>query len=287
MYDIALVGSGGFLGGAIRRTLAREGHRVACFTRQDPLVAGGRVAPAAAAADVVIEAAGGVSPTVAAQQPEVAAAELTEFRDAMRALSDASRPPRVVLLSSGGTAYDGSVPPPYRETAPLQPANAYGEFKLAQERIAREAGLPGTALRISNAYGPGQLGVRGQGVLAIWIRAVLAGDPVRLYGRSSIARDYVYVDDVAEAVRRVVETPRLPEAVNVGSGHPTTLDELAARMMDVVGADRMRVERLPSRGVDAESTWLDVSLAREVLGWTAAVPLEEGIARTWQWIAGS
>lgn len=238
-------------------------------------------------AELVVWAAGGVSPTVAARQPEIAAAELEQFHEAIRLLADRPRPPRLVLLASGGTAYGGAGAPPYSESAPLLPANRYGEFKLAQERIVRASGLAATALRISNAYGPGQLGARGQGVLAIWMRAVLAGEPVRIYGNGDTARDYVYVDDVAEAVRRTVDAPDAPAAVNVGSGRPTSLDELAALMVHIVGPGRVRVERLPSRGIDAESTWLDVSLARGELGWNAQTPIEEGISRTWRWIAGA
>lgn len=283
MYDIALVGSGGFLGGAIGSTLTSHGHRVRPFTRTSPVIEDGVLAPAAAAADVVVWAAGGISPTVAHEQPELAEADLAAFRavvDAVAAKGDATR---FVLLSSGGTAYGAPAEPPYAESGATHPSNRYGEFKLAQEDVLAESGLVATSARIANAYGPGQQGARGQGVLAIWMKAILAGEPIRIHGGGDVARDYVYVDDVADAVERIIAHPDAPGVVNVGSGTPTALDDVLATLTRTVGEDRVVVERLPSRGVDAASTWLDVSLAERTIGWRAAMALDEGVARMWRW----
>jgi UDP-glucose 4-epimerase len=287
VYDIALIGSGGFLGAAIGRELEARGRTVVPFTRSTPLLADGRIASSAESVSVVVWAAGGISPTVAFERPDLVVDELTQFRLVMDALAASPHPPRVVLLSSGGTVYAAPALPPHSERERLNPSNAYGEYKLAEEVAVREAGLTGTAVRISNAYGPGQQGARGQGVLAVWMRAILAGEPIRIHGSGEVARDYVYIDDAAQAIASVVEREDAPSAVNVGSGHPTDLDHLLTTLTEVVGDHRMRVERLPSRGVDAASTWLDVTLARDELGWTSTTPLETGIRRMWQWVEGS
>lgn len=286
MYDIALVGAGGFLGGAIGRVLSARGHRVLPFMRSTPLLIDGAIAPSAVHASVVVWAAGGASPTVAAERPDLVAAELADFRRAMECVAALVRQPRVILLSSGGTVYGAPDRPPFAEADRPYPANAYGRYKLAEEHILQDVGLNSTALRIANAYGPGQRGMRGQGVLAVWMRSILSGQPIRIHGSGAVARDYVFADDVAAAVELTIASETAPRALNIGSGLPTALDDLLAALTRVVGDDHVvTVDRLPSRGVDAASTWLDVSLAKETLGWTAAVPLEEGIARMWKWMA--
>lgn len=284
MYDIALVGSRGFLGSAIAGSLRSRGASVAAFTRESPIHSDGVIAAEAAHVNVVVWAAGALSPTLAHQRPDLVHQELEEFQAAVDAVSRRADPPRLILLSSGGTVYGGGDGPPFRETVEPAPTNAYGEFKLAQEHIVAELGDRGCSVRISNAFGPGQRGARGQGVLAVWMQSILAGEAVRIHGSGSVARDYVYVDDVADAIVRVVETEDAQAIVNVGSGVPTTLDQLADEVRAVVGEGRVRIERLPSRGMDAASTWLDVSRARDRLGWVPKTTLREGIERMWRWM---
>lgn len=283
MYDIALVGSAGFLGTAIGKTLRARGHRVTGFTRAEPLIENGTLSPTAEGSAVVVWAAGGVSPMVAEHHPELVDRELAHFEDAVSALARQAAPPRLVLLSSGGTVYGSSTVPPFREDAELAPEHAYGRYKLRQERIAAASGLPSTALRIANAYGPGQRGTGGQGVLAVWVRSILAGEPVLLYGSGGVARDYVFVEDVADAVESCVRVSGAPTALNVGAGVPTTLDELAEELQSVVAPRPIEIERRESRGVDATSNWLDVTLAQRSVDWMPRTSLRQGIERMWRW----
>lgn len=284
VYDVAVVGSGGFLGSAILAELSARGHQVAPFTRQNPPVLDGEWAPGAERVATVVWAAGSLSPGVAHGRPDLVALELASFRAFVDAVAARRDPPRVVLLSSGGAVYGRPGFPPFRESAAPHPANAYGAYKLEQERILAGAHETTTTVRISNAYGPGQTGRRGQGVLAAWLRAIAAGSPVAIHGDGEVERDFVYVADVADAVARVVERPDAPPVLNVGSGVPTRLNELLDLVGYVVGHERVHVEWLPAREVDAASTWLDVTLAREALAWEPATPLAEGIARMWKWV---
>ena len=284
VYDIALVGSAGFLGSAIGTTLRSRGHRTHAFTRATPIFDGYRLAPMVADMSAVIWAAGAVSPTVAAERPDVVEAELSDFRNTVREIQRLDASPRVLLLSSGGTVYGPPARAPYAETDVPSPSNGYGAYKLAEETILLEAVADSVALRVSNAYGPGQRGARGQGVLAVWMRSLLAGEPIRIHGSGAVARDYVYVDDVAEAVAAAVECEIPPRVINVGSGRATSLDELAATFARVTGDVEVRIERLPSRGVDAPSTWLDVGLAASQLDWRAGVGLEDGLTAMWEWM---
>lgn len=283
VYDVAVVGAAGFLGGAITRSLEASGHSVLPVTLENPLISDGSWAPSAEGVRTVVWAAGVLSPMLAEKDPALVEFQLGRFREAVQLAATREVVPRMVLLSSGGTVYGRPGLPAYREDHEPHPANAYGRFKLAEERILADSHETATAVRVANAYGPGQLGLPGQGVLAAWMRAVRDGEPVTIVGAGEVARDYVYVDDVADAVRRVVERPDAPPVVNLGSGTPVPLNELLDIFEYVVGPERVRVERFPDRGVDAPSTWLDVTLAYESLGWRATTPLAEGIARMWDW----
>lgn len=283
VYDVAVVGAAGFLGSAISRELVSRGHRVAGFSRRDPVVVDGRLTPAARDATAIVWAAGDVTPAVADDRPDAVRGELDEFRVFVDAVTDRDLPPRVVLLSSGGAVYGRPAFPPFAERDEPHPANAYGAYKRAQEQVLEAAHRTATAVRVANAYGPGQAGRNGQGVLAAWMRAILAGDPVVIHGDGETERDYVYVDDVADAVARVVERPDAPAVLNIGTGVPVHLNDLLDLVEYVVGPERVRVERRPARGVDAPSTWLDVTLAREALAWEPSTPLAQGIARMWEW----
>ncbi|WP_169747663.1 NAD-dependent epimerase/dehydratase family protein [Demequina iriomotensis] len=278
---MAVVGSGGFLGSAISADLAARGAAVTGFTRQDPVLVDDALARRAADVPVIVWAAGGITPTVAAEDPAAVDDELDAFRAFARAAAARAVPPRIVLLSSGGAIYGRPALPPYAETDAPQPPNAYGAYKRAQEVALEEAGLDVTVIRIANAYGPLQRGAHGQGVLAIWMREVREGRAITLHGDGAVARDYVHQDDVADLVARVIAHPSPPPLVNCGSGEPTSLSVLLDLLRAVAG-DAARVERLPHRGVDPDSTWLDVTLAREALGWEARTPLADGVADMWR-----
>jgi UDP-glucose 4-epimerase len=283
----AVVGASGFLGGALVDSLRTRGTAVEAVTRQNPLTGpDGRLAPRLTGVDTVFWVAMSVNPASAESAPERAEGDVSALRAGLSLLRSGGTPPRVVLLSSGGTVYDADRRPPYAETDPVRPAGAYGRAKLAQEReLARQSGaFDGVAvLRVANAYGPGQRAGRGQGVLAHWLRAALREEPIDLIGDPRTSRDYVYVDDVVAAMVAAAEhAGPLPPAVNVGSGRPTSLEELAAVVCDVVHHP-LEVRRLPARSFDVPRNWLAVDLARRELGWSARTSLTDGVRAMWEW----
>jgi UDP-glucose 4-epimerase len=91
----------------------------------------------------------------------------------------------------------------------------------------------------------------------------------------------VYAPDVAGALLAVHAAPVVPPVVNVGSGRPTSLRELAELLLAAIGDPALQLELRPARGFDVPHTWLDVSLAATALGWTATTSLEAGLARCW------
>lgn len=279
----AVIGAGGFLGAAIAGELEAAGTAVHRYTRFRPAVVSGEPAPGLRTAATVFWAATQVNPLLAEERPDLAAADERDLADFLRVLAARGLAPRIVLLSSGGTVY-GDHGAPFSELSPVRPTNAYGRSKVRLEQVLAENAAHPTVVRISNAYGPGQRPAPGQGVIGHWLRAVAAGRPVTLFGDPATARDYVAVGDVVAALRRVHEHDGDLPVLNVGSGRATTLAEVLDVVKDVTGQPDVAVHREPARTFDVPATWLDVSLAREVLGWRPGVPLRDGVAAMWAWL---
>lgn len=288
----AVVGATGFLGSALVRTLRAGGVRVAEFTRRTPFLAGPGVPDDhLAAARTVFWLATSINPAVAEAEPWRAREDRDTFASLLRTMEQLASPPRIVLISSGGTVYDPDVEPPYREDSPTRPHSAYGRAKLELERCLREASPLGDralVVRVANAYGPGQPAASGQGVIAYWMRALARGESITLYGDPTTTRDFVYVDDIAEALAAAHEHDGpLPPVLNVGSGVPTSLGELAEQVCEVTGAPFSGVRREPARGFDAPHSWLEVRLAGDVLGWKPRTPLRTGLSAAWRHVRGA
>jgi UDP-glucose 4-epimerase len=286
---VAVVGAGGFLGSALTAALGRAGEPVAEYTRSFPFrSADGSLHPGVTAARTVFWLASDINPAVAEARPECVRSDrelFAAFVASVRLLPD---PPRLVLISSGGTVYDSAFPPPYSEESRVAPRGAYGRAKLDLEAVLAGAGLPpgrGVTLRVANAYGPGQPAVSGQGVLGYWLRSAARGEPLVVYGDPETTRDYVHIDDITAAFVAVHRaTTVLPPVLNVGSGRPTTLHELALTVLDVVGEPRPELRFEPARAFDVPRTWLDVRLAAAAVGWRPVVDIRTGVESAWAWL---
>ena len=200
---------------------------------------------------------------------------------------------RVVFASSGGTVYGDGATAPTLETAAKLPASPYGTAKLTSEyylaTFAQLFGLEAVALRYSNVYGPRQNPHGEAGVVAIFGRRMLGGEPITIYGDGEQTRDLVYVEDVAAANVLAAERPLSPltsldaRAYNVGTGVETTVNRLAD-LIAVATGRTCEIRRGPSRAGEILRSALDVGKAARELGWRPQVPLPEGLARTVRWI---
>jgi UDP-glucose 4-epimerase len=151
-------------------------------------------------------------------------------------------------------------------------------------------GLDYVALRYSNVYGPRQDPHGEAGVVAIFSKRIIAGQPLTIFGDGEQTRDYVYVGDVVEANMVVSEAqlssdPELDaRAFNVGTGSETSVNQLARTLMDAAGCD-VEIEHAAARTGELEWNSLNCDKLRG-LGWEAAVDLSDGLGRTYRWIAG-
>jgi UDP-glucose 4-epimerase len=200
---------------------------------------------------------------------------------------------RVVFASSGGTVYGNGARQPTPETAPKLPASPYGTAKLSSEyylaTFAELFGLEAVVLRYSNVYGPRQNPHGEAGVVAIFGRRMLDGQPITIYGDGEQTRDLVYVEDVAAANLVAAGHPLPPvgsldsRAYNIGTGVETTVNQLTG----VIAAEAKSASPIghaPARPGELLRSALDVSKAGRELEWRPRVALSEGIARTLRWI---
>lgn len=290
---VAVIGASGFIGLALVKVLAQSGALVYTFTRQQPFLRNGRLDASILRSDVIFYLASRISPAVAERDPALVAKDDVDFRAFVYGLREAHHRPVVVLASSGGTAYDPDVLPPYVETTATRAESAYGLAKLAQEAElgASVRWISPVTLRLGNVYGPGQRAGAGYGVISYWIAAILAGDPIWMLGDSGTRRDYVHVTDVVAAMLAVIrqtsslQASGVPVVLNVASGVPTTLREVHRGLEEVIGR-RIPVKHAEARGFDRRDVWLDVRRAQAVLGWQPAIQFMEGLKDTWRYEIG-
>jgi UDP-glucose 4-epimerase len=191
---------------------------------------------------------------------------------------------QVIFASSGGAGY-GECMAPAREETPLLPLSPYGiAKKCGEEYLAGWNRIHGTShvsLRFANVYGPRQdSGLEG-GVVAIFLEQMTRGEQTTIFGDGGHSRDYVYVDDVVAALLAVVGHGGGP--YNVGSGVETTVAELHAAAARAIGDDTPP-RHAEARLGDVRRSALDSSRIARELGWRPQVSLEDGLARTRDWM---
>ncbi|KDE99436.1 UDP-glucose 4-epimerase [Mycolicibacterium aromaticivorans JS19b1 = JCM 16368] len=196
---------------------------------------------------------------------------------------------KVVHASSGGSIYGVPTNFPTNETAPVDPASPYAASKVAGELYLNTFrhlyGVDCSFIAPANVYGPRQDPHGEAGVVAIFVNALLAGLPTRVYGDGSNTRDYVFVDDVVDAFVRAAGTGGCGQRFNIGTGVETSDRHLHSVVAKVIGvADDP--ELAPARLGDVKRSCLDVRKAEMVLGWQPRVRLDEGIARTVDYFRG-
>jgi UDP-glucose 4-epimerase len=208
---------------------------------------------------------------------------------------------RVVFASSGGVLY-GDVTEPAPETTPANPISPYGITKWVGEKYlefyAREHGIAAVALRYSNVYGPRQNPHGEAGVVAIFCKKLLAGEPARINGDGRYVRDYVYGPDVAAAnlaaltLGDTAVPPGQLISLNIGTGIGTDVNELEAllrlqlqKQLDDNGQTKPlpTPEFGPARAGDLRSNLLAIERAASVLSWQPTTDLAAGVAATARW----
>ncbi|MDQ6856953.1 MAG: NAD-dependent epimerase/dehydratase family protein [Candidatus Dormibacteraeota bacterium] len=192
----------------------------------------------------------------------------------------------VVIASSGGAVYGDPGVLPASERLRPAPRSAYGAEKLCEETylatIANQ-GVRTLALRYGNVYGPRQDGTGEAGVVAITATRLIAGLPAVIYGDGLQTRDFVYVEDVADATVAALQSRR-SGAVNVGTGRETSVRDIVDGLVQLT-VSPAGIETQPGRPGEVRRAALDATRAQRWLGWRAQTTLMDGLARTAEFFA--
>ena len=194
---------------------------------------------------------------------------------------------RVIFVSSGGTVYGITNQLPIDETAMNWPITAYGISKLAIERYLHLYehlhGLEYRILRVSNPFGPYQIGLKNQGVISAFVRHGILGHAVDVWGTGSARRDYLYIDDVTHALELAISHTGLHRVFNVGSGVSRSVNDVIGAVERTLGRP-MLVRYHDARSLDVPDNVLNIGLARQSLLWEPEVDFEVGLSLTVDWM---
>jgi UDP-glucose 4-epimerase len=194
---------------------------------------------------------------------------------------------RFVFASSGAPI--GDCEPPIHEEIAAHPVSPYGASKLAGEAYCsaykRSFGIATVALRFGNCYGP--LSSHKSSIVAKFIREALAGQAWEIYGDGGQTRDFIYVDDIAEAILRAATVPDIGgEVFQIATSAETAVLQLAETLRVVLernGVASHGIRHAAARVGDVKRNYSDTRKAHDRLGWTARVNLQDGLERTVRW----
>lgn len=278
---VLLLGGAGFIGNALGKRLKQERKIVHVLGRQDEE----RLEHVLPQCGTVIHLASATTPGSSASHPNL---ELVNLALTLRLLELIQSQPEthLIFFSSGGTVYGNPDRIPVTEDTPIAPLSNHGAGKAAQEvfcQAFRAQGHAVTILRPSNAYGPGQVIRSGFGLVRTMLECVFSGTSLEIWGDGENVRDFIYIDDVVEAAMRLISLPEDSGVYNLGSGAGYSINQIRSLVEAICGRE-LRTVYQPGRGIDVRNVVLDNSRLSARLGWKPAVTLQDGIARTWEWL---
>lgn len=190
-----------------------------------------------------------------------------------------------LVYASSSSVYGDDTPLPMRETAVPAPLSPYGVTKLAAEHLCNlyhaNHGVPCVSLRYFTVFGPRQ---RPDMAFHRFLKAALAGEPIRLFGDGGQTRDFTFVGDIVQATAAAA-TRGVPGGVyNVGGGARVSVNQVLDIIERVVGRP-IEVRREPKQKGDMRDTSADTTRARADLGFAPSVSVEQGLRAEYEWLS--
>jgi dTDP-glucose 4,6-dehydratase len=206
-----------------------------------------------------------------------------------RILLDAIRelPVERFILVSSSEVYGTAEYAPMDEQHPLSPRSPYAATKAGADRLAYSYhvtyGLPIVIVRPFNNYGPRQ---HPEKAVPRFVTQALSDEPLTVHGDGHASRDWLYVDDDAEAIEAAIEAPLevvVGEVINLATGVDISISEVADLVLDAVGKPRSLKEHMPERPGQVDRHIGSTENAGRLLGWRARTSFAEGLERTVAW----
>jgi len=307
---ILITGGLGFIGSNLARRLLRDGHRVTLLDSLIPQYGGNlanitdirdsvtlnisdvrdpfSIRELLKGIDVVFNLAGQTSHADSMTDPftdlDINAKAQLSILEAVRQVA----PDAIVVFASTRQIYGRPQYLPVDEAHPIRPVDVNGVNKVAAEQFHLlyhdVYGIRSTALRLTNTYGPGmRVKDARQTFLGIWIRNLLMGDPIQVFGDGKQLRDFNYVDDVVDALISAATTPAcFGKAFNLGHSEIIDLGNLAILLTaSEPGSTWQLVPFPPERKlIDIGDYYSNHTLASQLLQWHPQISLSDGLART-------
>ncbi len=193
---------------------------------------------------------------------------------------------RKIVVSSSAGIFGELHKLPIREDHPAEPDSPYGASKLAAEKLclaySKLYDLEAIALRYFNVYGPNQRFDAYGNVIPIFVFKMLNGEPITIFGDGDQTRDFISVRDIVQANIKASETKGVSGAFNIASGSRITVNDLVARLSDLVPGPHS-VSYGPERPGDVRDSLADISAARDTFGFDPTVTISDGLAEYVSW----
>ncbi|MGH7759977.1 MAG: NAD-dependent epimerase/dehydratase family protein [Candidatus Dormibacteraceae bacterium] len=192
-----------------------------------------------------------------------------------------------LVFAGSSSVYGDAEMFPTKESALPRPVSPYGVTKLAAEHLAllyaKNFGLPVVSVRYFTVYGPRQ---RPDMAFALFMQALVDGDPIEIFGDGEQSREFTYVSDAVEGTIKAATADVVGQVFNLGGGSRVTVNRVLATLEDI---SRIRAKRktLPAAPGDPRHTGASINLARERLGWEPRVSLRQGLTNQWEWFQAS
>lgn len=301
MAKVLVTGGCGFIGANLVPMLQAKGHNVAIL---DNLSRGSRdslddatayeiieadirdeaaVKQAAIGRDAIIHLAayGSVVESVASPEENFSVNAEGTFK-VLNAAREAGVT-QLVFSSTGGTLIDNATPPVSEQSLP-RPISPYGASKLAGEgyccAFAHAYDMSVTALRFANVVGP--ISWHKKGAVTAFFKAIMAGQPIRIYGDGRATRDFLYVEDLYRRIIAGLEAKKPGfNAFHLASGREVSVKQLAEIACNAASAPHHPIEFDPKRKGEVERNFANYELAQHELGFKPEVSLEVAMERTW------
>lgn len=210
-----------------------------------------------------------------------------------------AHPPKHLMMASTSSAYGANSKMPYAETdRAVHPMSFYASTKVANEAMAHSYAhlydIPTTMFRFFTVYGPWG---RPDMALFKFTKAILNGDPIDVYNRGEMQRDFTFIGDLVEGISRVSEvapgsqqvaefdnlSPAAPfRTVNIGNGAPLSLKDFIAAIEKALGQEAVQ-NLLPMQPGDVRATWADDALLKKLVGNIPNTPIDEGVSKFVEW----